>query len=411
MAGEDRKLRRSVLVASALGLLGVAAAAAMGALLATGTIGSGGGQNASVAALERATVLIEWQVGNTTHIGSGSIIRRDGIILTNAHVATPSAPGLDVQYGVGTSESGAPNLVPVALFQGEAKPAKFLYLATPVAYDGYLDVAVLRIVKATDGKPVSHLDLPTVPIGNSNAVSDGEHVTIVGYPGVGGGFQGEINVSTGSISGFQADPRISTPRAWMKTDAAIAHGNSGGLAADPAGRLIGIPSRIQFGNTLLTPGQPGLDAQGKIRPIALALPVIHAAETGHPWTSPYVVAGTGHETFTFVHWASQQPSNSCAYNAVNQYPSGAPAVIAVFQAAGLAPDEDVAFVGYYGSDPAARAEFDFVPSRWSRTSGSSSPCFWVSMGTQNGNGTYTVQAFAGPNLRPVSKLVAVQVGQ
>jgi len=196
----------------------------------------------------------------------------------------------------------------------------------------------------------------------------------------------------------------------MKTDGAIAHGNSGGLAADPSGRLIGIPSRIQFGNTLLTPDQPGVDTQGKIRPIALALPVIHAAETGQPWTSPYVVTATGHEIFTFIHWASQQPTNACAYSPVNSYPSGAPAVIAVFQAAGIAPNEDLAFVGDYGSGPGTLTEFDFVPSRWSKTSGSSSPCFWVSMGTQNGNGTYTVQAFAGPNLRPASSLTAVHVG-
>ena len=60
-------------------------------------------------------------------------------------------------------------------------------------------------------------------------------MTVVGYPGVGGGFEGEINVSRGTVSGFQKDAHIGSVRGWIKTDAAIAHGNSGGLAADSEG--------------------------------------------------------------------------------------------------------------------------------------------------------------------------------
>ena len=406
--GEDRKLRRWVVAASALALLGIAGAAVMGSLVATGTIGGGGGQAQSVAALERATVLIQWQANGSTSVGSGSIIRRDGIILTNAHVAVPTAPGLALQYGLGSTEAAAPPLLSVGLFQSEAEPAKFLYLAKPIAYDGYLDVAVLRIVKTISGQPVSHLNLPTVPIGDSNTVRDGERVSVIGYPAVGGGFQGEINVSTGSVSGFQGDPRIQTLRAWMKTDAAIAHGNSGGLAADAAGHLIGIPSKTQ---TFATNGQSGLDTQGKIRPIALALPVIHAAEAGHAWTSPYFVAATGQEAFTLMHWAAAQPNNLCAYTALNSYPTGAPTVVAVFQVAGLAAGEDVDYVESYAPDSQSQPQpFDTYSTHWLKTAGSSSPCDWLSFTTRKGNGIYAVQVFAGPSLQPVSKQYAVHVG-
>ena len=405
VAGEDRKLRRWVVAASALALLGIAAAVAMGSLVATGTIGGSGGQT-SIAALERATVVIQWQANGNTSVGSGSIIRRDGIILTNAHVVVPTAPGLALQYGLGSTEAAAPPLLSIGLFQGEAEPAKFLYLAKPIAYDGYLDVAVLRIVKTTSGQTVSHLNLPTVPIGDSNTVKDGQRVSVIGYPAVGGGFQGEINVSTGSVSGFQGDPRIPTLQAWMKTDAAIAHGNSGGLAADPAGDLIGIPSKIE---TFATNGQS--DTQGKIRPIALALPVIRAAEAGHAWTSPYFVAATGHEAFTLTHWASGQPNSSCVYTALDSYPASAHTVVAVFQAAGLAAGEDIDYVESYAPGSQSQPQsFDIYSTRWSKTAGSSSPCDWLSFATQKGNGTYAVQVFAGPTLQPVSKQFVVHVG-
>ena len=254
----------------------------------------------SIAALERATVLIEAvdKSGELSYIGSGSIIRRHGIIVTNAHVGAPKARGLDVQYGFGMTSEPEPAALRIALFQGEATPAKPLYLAKRLASDGYVDVAVLKIVKTLDGKPVIGLDLPsTVPIRDSNSLRDGEPVTVVGYPGVGGGFERAINVSRGAVSGFQRDSHIPLPRGWMKTDAAIAHGNSGGLAADRTGRLIGIPTRIQCGSSLATPCSSGEDTQGKIRPIALALPVIRAAEAGRTWTSPYVVEATGHERF------------------------------------------------------------------------------------------------------------------
>ena len=164
--------------------------------------------------------------GNPLYIGSGSIIRSDGYILTNAHVGKPSAPGLAVEYGPGMEPE--PAALRVSLFQGEAKPAKALYLARPVAWDGYADVAVLKIVKTVDGKPVSHLNLPTVQLGHSTKLRDGDAVIVIGYPGVGGGFQGEINVSRGAISGFQQEPHIPvsargsrpTPRSRTATQAA-----------------------------------------------------------------------------------------------------------------------------------------------------------------------------------------------
>ena len=411
---EDRKMRRSILVAYAVGALGVVAAVAVGALFATGTIGGGGSGGPSVAALERATVLIEGldTDGNVEYIGSGSIIRRDGIILTNAHVGAPKSPGLDVQYGVGTSSEAAPAALRIALFQGEAKPAKPLYFAKLLAADGYVDAAVLEIDKTLDGKPIGNLDLPTVRIGDSSAIRDGQQVTVVGYPGVGGGFERAINVSRGAVSGFQQDTHItSTTRGWIKTDAAIAHGNSGGLAADSSGRLIGIPSRIQCGSSLSTPCTPGQDTQGKIRPVALALPVIRAAEAGNSWTSPYVAKATGNEKFSLTGWAADQPDKSCTYKSVNSYPAEASSIVGVFSASGFAPGEDISFLAFYAPNKNAQLQrVDQIIDRWPKTGITNFSCYWAAFTANSGPGYYAIQVFAGPNLRPVSRLEVIALG-
>ncbi len=412
VAEEERHLRRTTRLAVVLAVVAVAAAAAIAALFATGMIGgSSSSQDTSVARLERATVLISGldANGEVAYIGSGTIVRADGYILTNAHVGKPSAPGLAVQYGIGQTEKD-PARLQVSLFQGEAKPAKALYIAKPVAYDGYVDAAVLKIVSTLDGKPVGNLRLPTVPIGNSDRLRDGEQVTVVGYPGVGGGFEGQINVSRGTVSGFQKDDHARSVRGWIKTDAAIAHGNSGGLAAASDGRLIGIPSRFQCGSSLFQAGcNSSDDKQGKIRPINLALPIVKAAEAGRSWTDPYLVAGTGQERFTLVHFAAQRPDNSCNYQPVTSYPSGATAY-AVFQASGLTGGEDLAFLTVYRASATSSPSVDETLETWSKSYGTRSSCYWISIPTGQGNGTYSLQIFAGPSLVAASNEVDVRVG-
>ena len=50
-----------------------------------------------------------------------------------------------------------------------------------------LDLAVMRIVSGLDGRPVSKLDLPSVPVGDSDALELGDTLSIFGYPGIGAG--------------------------------------------------------------------------------------------------------------------------------------------------------------------------------------------------------------------------------
>lgn len=399
-------MRRTTRIAVATSVLViVGAAAAIGALFAIGAIGGSGGGGPSIASLERDTVLITGfdSGGNPLYIGSGSIIRSDGYILTNAHVGKPSAPGLAVEYGPGGESD--PATLQVSLFRGEAKPAKAAYIARPVAWDGYADVAVLKIVKGLNGKPVSHLNLPSVRLGDSTKLRDGENVVVIGYPGVGGGFQGAINVSRGTVSGFQQEPHIPGLRAWIKTDAAIAHGNSGGLAADSAGELIGIPSRIQCGASLFAGCNSSDDRQGKIRPLALALPVIRAAEAGRPWKDPYLVQGTGQERLRFLGWAASKPDASC--RALTVPSQGLVSrLYAVYDASRMTPGEDIDAITGYQADQNQGTTYDQSLYTWPKGEGTGDSCYWYWIAPTQGPGIYSLELRAGPSLDPASGGVA-----
>jgi Do/DeqQ family serine protease len=141
-------------------------------------------------------------------LGSGVIVTSDGYILTNNHVVD------------GTDK------VQVEL------PDSRTYAAKVIGTDPATDVAVVKI-DATN--------LPTLTIGDSDAVKVGDVVLAVGNPlGVG------ETVTSGIISakGRQTPDGSDGYQDFLQTDAAINHGNSGGALVNTAGQLIGINSQI-----------------------------------------------------------------------------------------------------------------------------------------------------------------------
>jgi len=142
-------------------------------------------------------------------LGSGVIVRADGLILTNNHVV---AGGTDIV---------------IALSDKREFKAKVL-LADPRT-----DLAVVKI----DPKGER---LPVVPFADSDAVQVGDLVLAVGDPfGVG------QTVTMGIVSAL-ARTQISASdyQFFIQTDAAINPGNSGGPLLDSAGRLIGVNTAI-----------------------------------------------------------------------------------------------------------------------------------------------------------------------
>jgi serine protease Do len=144
--------------------------------------------------------------GPTGALGSGFVIRADGLIVTNRHVVNGAAK------------------VKVRLPDGRDFPAKIL------GADAVTDIALLKL----DGVKLSALRL-----GSSDSVSVGDAVIAIGNPyGLG------QSVSAGIISArartLEDDPYID----FLQTDAAINHGNSGGPLLTPDGVVVGVTSAI-----------------------------------------------------------------------------------------------------------------------------------------------------------------------
>ncbi|MGQ9553603.1 MAG: trypsin-like peptidase domain-containing protein [Anaerolineae bacterium] len=221
--------------------------------------------------------------------GSGTIISSDGLILTNCHVALPRAmyDNSDLDY----------DLLIVALTTRSDEPPQPTYIAEVVQYDPDLDLAVLRVSQTMDGTPVDaqELNLPAVSLGDSDALEIGDALYIFGYPGIGGE---TITFTSGNVSGFSSERGI-RGRAWIKTDASVAGGNSGGAGINEQGELVGVPTQFgSGGNGAPVDCRPYGDTNGDgvideddaciplggfinaLRPVNLALPLIEAAGLG-----------------------------------------------------------------------------------------------------------------------------------
>ena len=140
--------------------------------------------------------------------GSGVIISREGLIMTNHHVI-----------------EGA-DLIEVAL--GDGRKTK----ATLVGSDPDTDVAILKIDLKDLPEPIVLADIGSVRVGDV--------VLAIGNPfGVG------QTVTSGIVSALGRDHLgINTFENFIQTDAAINPGNSGGALVDTQGRLIGINTAI-----------------------------------------------------------------------------------------------------------------------------------------------------------------------
>ncbi|MGI8979273.1 MAG: Do family serine endopeptidase [Pirellulaceae bacterium] len=139
--------------------------------------------------------------------GSGVIIDKSGIVLTNNHVVA----------GGGT--------VVVKLHDGRE------FVATDVKTDPNTDIAVVRI--KADG------DLPAAVMGNSDAMRIGDWVLALGQP-----FGLQDTVTAGIISAKQRSVAITKHAEFLQTDAAINPGNSGGPLVNLEGEVIGINTAI-----------------------------------------------------------------------------------------------------------------------------------------------------------------------
>jgi S1-C subfamily serine protease len=186
--------------------------------------------------------------GGRQSLGSGVIVRPDGLVLTNFHVVR-GARDIDVVLSDHSS-----------------------YTGQVLGTDEQDDLAVVRLLDA----PAT---LPTVPLGDSAALRPGALAVAIGNPA---GM--ERSVTVGVISGLNRTLRPSDRalRNVIQTDAAINPGNSGGPLLNSDGEIIGINTAIEA-----VSGQRGFGGIGYAVPSTTAQRYLDRMVAGesiqHPW--------------------------------------------------------------------------------------------------------------------------------
>ena len=199
-------------------------------VVAASSLGSATGSIAAVAAAVQPSVVqldVTGAAGSGT--GSGFVLRDDGYIVTNNHVAGPAADSgsIKISFADGSTADGT------------------LVGANP----GY-DIAVVK---------VDRVNLNAIAIGSSEDLVVGDSVIAVGSPL---GLQG--TVTTGIVSALNRPVTAGGEGETafinaIQTDAAINPGNSGGPLVDSTGAVIGVNSAIaSMGAGAGQPGSIGL---------------------------------------------------------------------------------------------------------------------------------------------------------
>ena len=178
-------------------------------------------------------------------LGSGVVVRPEGIVVTNHHVIA-NAKG-----------------VLVGLSDDRILPAEILIS------DKRTDIAVLRL-------PIYGFELPYLEFGDSDRLKVGDLVLAIGNPfGIG------QTVTSGIVSALaRTGVGITDLRYFIQTDAAINPGNSGGAQVTMDGKLIGI-------NTAIFSSDIGAQGIGFAIPSNMVRRMVDAAIHGHrpelPW--------------------------------------------------------------------------------------------------------------------------------
>jgi serine protease Do len=160
--------------------------------------------NSSLASIAGGTQNSLVYIENGRGQGAGTIWQQDGLIITNAHVVH-NHRGLNVTLRDGTRFS-----------------------ARVVAINRELDLAAIAI----DGH-----DLPTIAIGDSNALNAGDWVMAVGHPW---GVRGAVTQGVVIANGDQPPEMQFNGRDWLAMSLHLRPGHSGGPVMNINGELVGV---------------------------------------------------------------------------------------------------------------------------------------------------------------------------
>jgi S1-C subfamily serine protease len=203
--------------------------------------------------------------------GSGVIVAKDGSILTNYHVIHDRNGRLHDAFVIGrfSEQDKAPQL------HCAGKPSRG-------KLQRELDLALIKCDLDLDGRtwnPArSGAAWPTLPLARTADIKIGQRIWVLGYPDVGGG---GLTLSEGEVEGWSGVDGAAG-KDFLKTDAAIRHGNSGGPVVGDDGKLVGIASAVRTKQTAAGDIVEVVQAGGRVRPIAAASDLLAIAAAG--WT-------------------------------------------------------------------------------------------------------------------------------
>lgn len=158
--------------------------------------------------------------------GSAVVIRADGILATNLHVITIDKTDRFYDEIIFAH-------VPI---DNDANTPQVRYRVKALLIDKERDLVLLRIMSDTEGRPLpAAFALPAIELAAAEQWQVLDDLVIIGFPEKGGA---TATFSTGIIEGKDLLDE------WIKTDARLIRGNSGGAAVNRDGKLIGIPTKV-----------------------------------------------------------------------------------------------------------------------------------------------------------------------
>jgi S1-C subfamily serine protease len=199
--------------------------------LLTGGPASGQVRQLDSADVERLVTAVGQVVspaGDSAEIkGSGVVVSPDGSVITCYHVLGRSAkPGAQVLFDPVDAKG---------LFQ-RPDPKETLQLEVVRTLPEY-DLALLRVKGYADGRPLKKdQQFHFLPIGKAEDLHLLDLVYIIGFPFVGGD---TVTIIEGHVAGKD------TANQWLKLDASVSRGYSGGAVVNGRGELVGVPTELR----------------------------------------------------------------------------------------------------------------------------------------------------------------------
>ncbi len=315
-------------------------------------------------------VQLEGDLPVITCTGSGTLVNRSGLILTNAHFVLPNTicPG-EALFVAFTLQS---NQAPVPRFRAEI-----------VQLDESLDLALLRITRQLDGRLLEpgSLSLPFVEPGDSAALNLDDTLTVVGFPDVA---DDPVTLRQGTIVGFTQEPGGRNPY-WIHLHGDFPGTLTGGGAYNQSGQLVGIPTTVpRLPGVAGTPctalqdsNRDGLlnredrclprgSSINSMRPVSYALPLLRAASLGLDVSLPVAAgASQGLEREPLLErlfFASAVNEAGMPNTVVSRLPAGSNGLYLFFDYRNLSPESVIEL--RVTRDGILEPGFNLAPARW-----------------------------------------------